>query len=108
MPDADITRLLPIRIGQRALRSSTIGVHHDAVFAATREFIGHHLAESSREKPLVDVGDGFVYILLTGGHPTLGITIGTHGEIAFGTSLGGGCKRRRASTVWWMLFHSGS
>ena len=66
LPNAQITRLLPIEIGQRRLCAGAVSMHDIAVFRIATEDVGDDLAESLGEDTLVDVLDSVVHIFLGG------------------------------------------
>ena len=77
-PNAQITRLFPIHIGEARLRASPVSMHDVAVLRITTEDVGDYLAESLREDTLVDVLDGVVNVLFCSAHTAHHIALIVH------------------------------
>ena len=65
-PYAQIARFAPVHVGQRRLRSGTVGVHDVAIVGVAAENIGDNLAKCLWIKALVDVFNGGVDVFFCG------------------------------------------
>ena len=63
LPDAEVARFFPIKIGERGFGSGAVGVHDVAIVGVAAENVGNDFAESLRIEAFVYVLDGIVDVL---------------------------------------------
>ncbi len=114
-PHAHVASLLPIEVGQRGLRSGSVGMHNVAIVGVATEDVGDDFAECVRVEPLVEILDGVVDVFFFCGDAALTITIVHYLNFNFLSFVSNSklpscfmsfCPMTHCSTIFFTTLHS--